>query len=301
MADDTPPPEHATSAARPLVQDGHLSIAHLHTRRRPWDDAYHRLLTASWLAFIGWAFLAYVLINAIFAGLFLVGGDCYNAGGESGWLAAFSFSIQTLTTIGYGSMVPTTPWADSVVALESFVGVLYVALFSGLCFAKFGRPTARVAFSRFAVIQRFHDRPCLMVRMANERNSRIVDARVHLYALVEETSPEGIAMRRFYPLQLERHHSPVFGLSWVVMHYLDDDSVLSNGVDAPQPSLVALILTVTGVEGTTMQTVYSQHTYARDAIQHGRRFADVMCLIDGVPTVDHSKLHETVPDPTWGA
>lgn len=293
----TPPPKGHVPT--PKVVNGSISFARINHDRRPWADMYHELLKSSWGTFIGWAFVVFVFANLAFAALFVAGGDCYGAGEQTGMLSAFSFSIQTMTTIGYGGLSPTTPWADGLVALESFVGVLYVALFSGLCFAKFGRPTARVAFAEKAVINRFHGRPCLMMRMANERNSRIVDARVHVYALLDEVSPEGVSMRRFHLLKLERDHTPVFAMSWLVMHFLDEDSVLAPLATGPQPELMSLVVTVMGIESTTMQTVYGQYYYLPETVELGRRFADVITGKDGMAAIDHSKLHDTVPDPAW--
>jgi inward rectifier potassium channel len=293
------PPAPKRHVPTPNVVDGRITFARLNHTRRPWADMYHELLVSSWGTFIGWAFVAYVVTNGVFAVLYLLGGDCYGAGPATGLWTAFSFSIQTMTTIGYGAMAPSTLWADGVVALESFVGVLYVALFSGLCFAKFGRPTARVAFSNKAVINRYQGRPCLMFRMANERESRIVDATVHVYALLDEVSAEGVSLRRFHPLRLERDHTPVFAMSWLVMHFLDDDSVLAPLAEDHQVELMSLVVTVMGIESTTMQTVYGQYYYLPGAIERGRRFADVITGKDGMAAIDHSKMNDTVPDPAW--
>ncbi len=278
---------------------GQIQFARLNHERRPFSDVYHELMVMAWARFIGWAFVIYGLTNLVFALLYLAGGDCYNAGEKTNLFTAFSFSIQTLTTIGYGGMAPTTLWADVVVALESFVGVLFVAVFSGLVFAKFGRPSARVAFADKVVVNRFHGRPCLMVRMANERNSRIVDATVHVYALIDELSPEGVSMRRFVPLKLERDHTPVFSMSWLVLHYLDGDSPLLSLATGHQESLMSLVVTVMGIDSTTMQTVYGQYYYRPLEIEHGRRFGDMITGKDGMAAIDHSKLHDTVVDPAW--
>jgi len=293
------PPASKRHVPVPKVEGGRIAFARINHERRPWADMYHELLVSSWWVFIAWAFVAYMVTNALFAVLYVAGGDCYGAGPATGLWTAFSFSIQTMTTIGYGAMAPSTLWADGVVALESFVGVLYVALFSGLCFAKFGRPTARVAFSDKAVINRYHGRPCLMFRMANERESRIVDANVHIYALLDEVSPEGVSLRRFHPLRLERDHSPVFAMSWLVMHFLDGDSVLAPLAEGHQVELMSLVVTVMGIESTTMQTVYGQYYYLPASVEHGRRFADVITGKDGMAAIDHSKMNDTVPDPAW--
>ena len=103
------------------------------------------------------------------------------------------------------------------------------------------------------------------------RNSRIIDARVHVYALLDVMSPEGVSMRRFYPLQLERDHSPVFAMSWLVMHFLDGDSPLAPLAHGDQAEFMSLVVTVMGIESTTMQTVYGQYYYVPETVERGRR------------------------------
>ncbi len=255
-----------------------------------------RVIRASWPGFLGALAGAYALTNAAFAALYLAGGDCINAQDPRSFADAFSFSVQTIATIGYGAMSPTTPWANAVVAIESFVGLLAVALASGMCFAKFSRPDARVGFSSVAVVSDREGRPCLMFRIANERNSRIIDARISVYALVDEVTLEGQRMRRFHPLVLERDRSPVFLMSWLVMHPLDRGSPLVG--DDPtrlDPAVRSIVVTLSGVEDTFMSTVHRQHHYQPDDVRFGHRFVDMIGDDNGELTLDHSRLHDTVP------
>ena len=295
-----PEPREATPEPRPVprpqIRNGNIDFRRLNLGSKPFQDLYHELLVAPWHRFIGWLWLSYMLTNLVFAALYLAGGDCYNAGENTGLWSAFAFSIQTLTTIGYGGMTPTTAWADAVVAAESFVGLFGVAVSSGLCFSKFGRPNARVAFAEPVVLTTFHGRPTLMVRVANERNSRIVDARVHMFALMEHKSPEGHTMRRFFPMTVERDHTPLFLMSWQIIHTLDADSPLVGLDQADLPGLSAIVVTITGTDAVFMQTVYSQYYYQPEDIRRGSRFADMITSVDGMIAVDHGQLHETVPE-----
>jgi inward rectifier potassium channel len=120
----------------------------------PWRDVYHFLLRASWATLFAVLFVGYVSVNTVFAALYLLGGDCIGAADPQSFLLAFSFSVQTISTIGYGAMSPTTPYANIIVAIEVFCGLLGVGLATGIIFTKFARPTPRVRFSQSAVIGR---------------------------------------------------------------------------------------------------------------------------------------------------
>jgi len=166
---------------------------------RPLSDMYYFLLSASWGRLLVLAFLAYVLINILFAVLFVLGGDCIENAEPGSFADAFWFSIQTFSTIGYGSMSPTTPYAHVLVTVESFAGLIGVAVGTGLIFAKFARPSARVAFSKQIVVYQRNGVPCLSFRLSNERGSRIVGARLSANVLLEEVSDEGHRMSTSRP------------------------------------------------------------------------------------------------------
>mgnify|MGYP000197201665 CR=1 FL=1 len=285
---------------RPTITNGRIQFHRLGLRRAPWRDLYHELLTASWPLFIGGTAALYVITTVLFAGLYLAGGDCYGAGDATGLRTAVAFSMHTLTTIGYGTLAPTTPWAEVVAMAEAFVGLLGVGLFSGLCFAKFGRPDARMAFARNAVITLHDGQPTLVMRLANERNADIVDASAHLYALRDVITEEGERMRRFYRLEPQRDHTPVFAMSWMIMHTIEPGSPLDTlVVEGRDPDLVSVVLTVTGTDATFMQTVYGQAFYPADELRVGHRFVDIITSHAGMLAIDHGKLHDTLPDPAW--
>ena len=278
------------------ILDGRLRFERRGLPWQPFDDSYHAILLSSWTAFFGGTIALYATINVLFAWLYIWGGDCINAANPGSFLDSFSFSVQTLSTIGYGTMSPTTPWAHAVVFVESFVGLIGVALVTGLCFAKFTRPQARVTFSGPVVIQRRNSRPALSFRMANERNSRIVDAHCQLYVLVDEVTSEGEEMRRFYPLHLERDRSPIFLLTWSVFHYLDGNSPLAGITEATvSQRMVALIAIVMGTDEGFVQNVYAQHHYSPDDMRFGHRFVDLIGGQMESLIIHHDRLHATVP------
>ena len=136
-------------------------------------DFYHGVLTASWPVFVLQLALLFLTVNLVFATLYVIDrGGIANARPGS-FADAFFFSVQTLGTLGYGVMAPRTLYANLLVTAESFTGILIIALFTGIIFARFSRPFARVVFSRVAVVTPFDGVPTLMFRAANQRGNSI--------------------------------------------------------------------------------------------------------------------------------
>ena len=164
--------------------------------RRFFDDLYHHLLSASWLRLLAIIAGLYLAANALFALAYLAEPGSVEHARPGSFVDAFFFSVQTMATIGYGKLVPRTGFANALVTVEALVGLFGVAMVTGLMFAKFSRPTARVLFSRQAVVAPHNGVPCFMFRMANARGNNIVHAQLQLVLAREETTLEGDRMRR---------------------------------------------------------------------------------------------------------
>src|SRR5579883_1593344 len=174
------PPADAEMIRYPRMGgDGPSRAIYIGHAKDGWRDAYHFLLTIPLWRFLAVMAGAYVAINAIFGALYLaVGGVTGMRPGS--FSDAFFFSVETISTIGYGEMSPQSAPAHLVMTLESFVGLFNLAIATGLLFARFSRPTARVMFSDRAVVTLLDGSPTLMFRAANQRRNRIVDAEVTL-------------------------------------------------------------------------------------------------------------------------
>jgi inward rectifier potassium channel len=259
-------------------------------------DLYHRLLTIGWGGFFALLAVAYIVFNFVFGVLYWLQADSIANAHPSSLSDAFFFSVQTMATIGYGSMYPATFYANVVVTIEMLLGLTGFALATGLIFARFSRPTARVMFSRVAVITRHDGQPMLMFRAANQRRNRILDATVTLTLARNEVTAEGEAMRRFYELEPERRRTQLFSLSWTMMHRITAASPL-HGID--HDALLAVqgevLVTLNGIDETLAQTVYARHSYRAEDIQWDRRLADILTQNRvGPPSVDYARFHDTV-------
>lgn len=265
------------------------------------NDLYHWLLTLSWIGFMGLIALSYVITNVAFALAYMVGGDqvqhIQNAQPGSFW-DAFFFSVQTMATIGYGAMSPASFYANLLVTAEAFVGLLGVALATGLVFARFARPSARVLFSEVAVISHHDGVPTLHFRAANQRNNQIVEAQIGVTLARNELTREGEYMRRLHDLKLVRTTTPIFAASWTVMHPITPDSPLFglNPEDLEKTNS-QLIVILTGIDDIFADTVHDRHIYLSHQILWRRRFVDILQRgIHGERYVDYTYFHLTVPE-----
>jgi inward rectifier potassium channel len=267
-------------------------------RNTPLRDLYHSLLTTTWSQFFGLVLAAYLGANLIFASGYLAIGDGIEEARPGNFSDAFFFSVQTMATIGYGKMAPRGLEANLLVTLEALVGLLGLALVTGLVFAKFSRPTARVLFSRNAVITTFDGVPSLLFRMANERGNQIAEAQAHLVLLRTERTPEGEEVRRVHDLRLRRSQSAFFAFTWLVVHPITPDSPLfGETAETMQEKDLDLVASVTGLDETLSQSVHARHSWSVEQILWRHRFVDVLATLpDGRRAIDYRKFHEVEPD-----
>ena len=260
------------------------------------SDLYHFLLTESWPTLLAGIVLIFVAINSVFAIIYMIDRGVENARlGSFG--DAFFFSVQTMATIGYGKMSPDTIIANIMVSVEALIGLIGLAMVTGLVFAKFSRPTARVRFSRVGIVSNRDGIPSLQFRMANMRANRIVDVSARVVFARQERTLEGEEMRRFYDLKLQRDRNSIFIYSWTAIHPITEESPI-NGVtkEAMEAASAEIIVSVTGLDETFAQTVHARYSYRARDLLWGRRFVDILERgPDGVLSIDYTHFDDVVP------
>jgi inward rectifier potassium channel len=261
-----------------------------------WRDLYHLFLTISWPRFLSLIALLYIAINVLFALVYLAGGNCLENARPGSFLDAFFFSVDTIATVGYGSVYPRTLYANIIVAIEVFVGLLGFAIITGLMFAKFSRPTARVLFSRVATVAPFNGVSTLMFRAANERRNQILEAQMQVNLVRNEVTTEGQSMRRFHDLKLVRSRTPIFFLTWTVMHAIDETSPLYGATtDSLAEAQAEIVITLTGIDETVSQTIHTRHSFHAQKILWNARFVDILSRTpDGRVSIDYDRFHDVV-------
>ena len=265
-------------------------------RQTPFSDLYHNLLRAPWWIDLLCVSGLFLLLNLLFAlGYLTVGGI---AGARPGSLADnFFFSVQTMGTIGYGVMHPLSAAAEALVTCEVIVGVSLVALASGILFAKFSVPQARMQFAVSATISPFDGVPTLMFRVGNERATQIIEAQVRVVMVRTERTAEEVVFYRMRDLKLERERSPALARSWNVMHRIDESSPLYGATpETLERDEVELMLTVVGIDETSAQNVHARYTYVHQQVHWGARHADMLSeRDDGTLLLDMREFHRVVP------
>jgi inward rectifier potassium channel len=265
-------------------------------QRETWRDSYHFFLRTSWSMALTVIVVFWVGINAIFAVVYLLVGGVANVHPRSFW-DAFCFSVQTMGTIGYGSMWPTSVAANTVVVVESVTSLVITAVATGLIFSKFSRTTGRITFSKYAVIGPMNGVPTLMIRVGNERRNSILEASIRVSLVRTERLKEGPVFYRLVELKLERERSQAVARSWTVLHTVDATSpffgMTPEDLERDEGELMASLV---GTDDTSLQQVHARRRYTAGEILWGARHADVLTEDDaGNLVMDVRKFHDTEP------
>jgi inward rectifier potassium channel len=262
-----------------------------------WRDPYHLMLTLPWWGFVCITSVTYLSINAIFAVLYLLGGDCLNGAHAGSFEDAFFFSIQTLGSIGYGVISPKTPYANIIVTLEAITSLLVIAVVTGLSFARFSKPTARIMFSKNAIIAKHNGVSTLMFRMANQRHNQILEAQLRVYMLRNELTEEGESVYRIHTLDLIRDRSPGFAISWMAYSPITPSSPLYGCTSEDLiRDHVQIVVSISGVDETVAYTVTMRFAYGAERILFNHRFLDVVRQEeDGDRYFDRTYFHDVEP------
>jgi len=287
-------PDERTQKARVVMLGGREVIAEgLHLNF--WADISHRSMTASWPAFIGGAALVFVAFNAVFALFYWIGNEPISNVPGGAYIDYLYFSIETLSTAGYGDMHPQTHYGHFIATVELFTGIFSMSLMTGLIFARFSRPNARLLFADYPVISSHEGKRTLMVRFANERHNIIGNATARLWMLKNVVTMEGRPLRRFYELPLIRNEHPALALSWTLYHVVDEESPLYGlNADDLEASKVSLLVVVSGYDVVAAQTVHARKSYDHSDIRFGQRYADIIGTSeDGRIRINYDRFHET--------
>lgn len=289
--------------ARFLNRDGTFNVVRTGLPFYRTLSAYHALLTMSWPRFFALITFGYFAVNVIFAGAYLLCGPDALSGTSATtfherMLEDFFFSVQTLATIGYGGVAPRSLAANLLVTVEALIGLMGLALATGLLFARVSRPNTRIAFSEKAVVAPFRGGSALMFRVVNERSNQLTDVQATVtLSRMEGAGASGV--RRFYELKLDRPRVLFFPLHWVVVHPIEETSPL-RGVsrEAFEAADSEILILLTAMDETFFQTIHLRSSYKPHEIAWGHRFADMFLRDEtGLVGIDLRKLHDIEPAP----
>ena len=292
--------EVARGARRRLLnRDGTFNVVREGLNPLSALSLYHWLLIISWSKLLGFITASYVAVNALFAAAFLLcGPDALQSASGSfaghPFYRAFFFSVDTFATIGYGNIIPVGVAANTLVTIEALINILGIALATGVIFSRFSRPSARIVYSRNAIVAPYREKTALEFRIANGRTSQLIEVQIQVI-LTKLEQVNGISVRKFYDLDLERHHVVFFTLSWTVVHPIEPSSPVwgltkKDLVDADAEVLILL----TGTDETLSQTVHSRSSYKADEIVWGAKFANMFMRTEaaGIVGMNLNRIHD---------
>lgn len=236
---------------------------------------YYSLITSSWIGLSVKLILAYLFCCVLFSILFMFDAKGLNV--ELTWTESLAFSVQTFSTIGYGALYPNSDFSHTIVFIESFVGIVYTAVITGLIFTKVSLPASKILFSKQVIFLTYNKKPTISFRLANAKGANIVDAKVGLYILCKEVNEEDVNLNRIHDLKLVRDHSPLFALSWNLFHTIDESSPLFGLTKKEiEEKVIYFIVTVQGHERLYNQQIYDRYTYQPNSWEWDRKFVDVI-------------------------
>lgn len=265
----------------------------------PLKDLFHALVTGSWARLL----VVYALVY--FATQALVGAGHYLLGPTPETLprgAVWGFFLAALPGVPAPepALDARAVAAAALTGLQGFLRWLMLAVGSGIIFTKFSLLKPRVLFSKVAVVAP-HDHGggagrALLFRMANERSSPIVDAKVQAMLVVDEPGPDGEVVRRVHDLPLARAGSALFTHAWTAIHPIGRDSPLAgHGARTLAAANAEVIVTLTGFDEGLLRTTHARHVYRAKAIRFSARFREIVrTLPNGLRAVDYRKFHDVV-------
>lgn len=264
--------------SRLVNQNGKFNIVRVNGSL--WDqlNIYNRLITMSWFHFFCWLLLAYLTVNTLFAGIYMIAGAETLVGVSDKALngpfwKCFFFSSQTLTTVGYGHISPNSFLTSSIAAFESMLGLLAFALATGLLYGRFSRPVAHIRFSRQSVFAPYLDVNAWMFRIINTRSNQLLNLEAIVTLSRLEPKPDGTLTRKYYSLPLERNKVSFFPANWTLVHPITETSPLYDCTpEALEQSDTEILISIQALDDTFVQSVHTRFSYRYDEILWGRKF-----------------------------
>jgi inward rectifier potassium channel len=262
--------------------------------REVWHDLFHHFMTVSWPRLFATLAGFFLVFDILFGFLYHLVPGCIANLNPPGFAGAFFFSVETLATVGYGDMHPQTLYGHSVAMAEIFVGLMSLALITGIMFARFSRPRARFLFTKNLVVRPIEGKLTLLIRAANQRQNVVQDASAQLRMLRDEVTAEGFRIRRVLDLPLLRSQHPMFFLGWTVMHLIDQASPLkAETAESLRKSRTTFVLSISGTDETTGQVLMARAEYSSDDIRWNATFRDILEEAeDGTLHLDYGKFND---------
>jgi inward rectifier potassium channel len=283
---------------RLLLRDGAFAVDRI-GETRGLRDGFVALATMPAVKLILIIIATYLTLNLTFGSIYMLIGvehvgnaDMHSLG--SRWLSAIGMSVQTLTTVGYGSLFPTNAATWLLAAIEGVFGILGFSLISAIIYTRFARPTTRLVYSEQALIAPFQDGWSLQLRLANQRRTLLVEIEARLIlVLADPAQPDRL---EYFTLPLQFRTISFLPLTWTLVHPIASDSALAGMTLAELTARRAeVIVILKGIDEGYMQPVITRHSFRFDEIVWGGRFTRAFNADGGRMQLDLTGLSRFTP------
>lgn len=244
--------------------------------------------------------LGYLSMNLLFGTLYIMVGVEHLGNADltswiTRWISAIGMSVQTLTTVGYGSLYPNSPATWLLAAVEGVFGILGFSLISAVIYARFARPTTRIAYGDKALIAPFKDGWSFQLRMANRRTSLLMEVEARLMLVMADVDDQGERLN-YYNLKLQLDKVSFLPLSWTIVHPITPESPLAGiSYEEMVQRRAEVILVLKAIDEGYMQQVITRHSFRFDEIVWGGRYVRAFTSKDGSMRLDLNKLSDFTP------
>ncbi len=277
---------------------GDYAVGKIGVPRFDLRDPYHIAVAMRWPLFLLLLVALYLAANVMFALCYLAQPGAIANAHPGAFSDAFFFSVETSGTVGYGEMYPATTYAHAVSTAEILFGLMFTALTTGLLFVRFSRPKAKINYARNAVVAIHNGHPALMIRIANGRLGLLANAVAYLGLVVTRRGENGELLRQVYELPLARSQLPIFALTWILVHKIDESSPL-HGYDADRFAAddVRLLLAVEASDLSLAAGIIDMKDYGPADVLFGMRYVNVLSVdADRHLIADLNQLSRIEPD-----
>ena len=206
---------------------------------------------------------------------------------------AFCFSVQSLSTIGYGVLSPNNWYGNALVTIEAFLGILYTAILTGCFFAKISRPKDQIIFSKNLLLSSdSHTDPSakiLTLRLVSALDGELIDVNADVFMRVKDPKRN---VWQLVPLQLMRSHSPTLSMNWVLFHVVDSNSPLFGvSPEDMEERDIRFIVSLNAFDRIYQQPINEQYTYYTKDLVIDHEFEDMIETHGEQITIDVEKIH----------
>ena len=218
-------------AQRFINSNGTFNVKHIN-KKRSLNEAYTYLIGTSWPRFFVILFAVFIVINLIFASIYVIIG-VQHIGIKPGvfiedFLYAIFFSVQTLTTLGYGYFSPLTIATGVVSSVQAILGLISFAFITGLLYGRFSKPHANIKFSSSFILCEHKGNNAIMFRLMSRRRGLVIHPKIRVSLSLSVLDEQGALKNEFYSLPLERESITYLPTTWTLVHTINADSPLKK-------------------------------------------------------------------------